>query len=142
MNYRHAFHAGNFADVLKHVCWSALLEHLQRKDAPYCYLDTHAGRGDYPLGAAETQRAGEFRDGIARLLDAPGRHPSRRAISSSSVDSASRTARSCAIPDRRGSHSHVQRADDRAALCELEPREADALACVAAPRIARRRARA
>jgi 23S rRNA (adenine2030-N6)-methyltransferase len=42
---------------------------LNRKDTPYCYLDTHAGRGMYPLGAAETQRAGEFRDGIAKLLD-------------------------------------------------------------------------
>jgi 23S rRNA (adenine2030-N6)-methyltransferase len=69
MNYRHAYHAGNGADVLKHVVLLALLDHLNRKDTPYCYLDTHAGRGMYPLGAAETQRAGEFRDGIAKLLD-------------------------------------------------------------------------
>lgn len=69
MNYRHAYHAGNGADVLKHVVLLALLDHLSRKDAPYCFIDTHAGRGIYPLGAAETQRAGEFRSGIAKILD-------------------------------------------------------------------------
>jgi len=75
MNYRHAYHAGNGADVLKHVVLLALLDHLARKESPYCYLDTHAGRGMYPLGAAETQRAGEFREGIARLLDASDAPP-------------------------------------------------------------------
>ena len=75
MNYRHAYHAGNGADVLKHVVLLALLDHLNRKETPYCYLDTHAGRGMYPLGAAETQRAGEFRDGIAKLLDAEDAPP-------------------------------------------------------------------
>jgi 23S rRNA (adenine2030-N6)-methyltransferase len=72
MNYRHAYHAGNGADVLKHIVQIALLDHLTRKDSPLCYLDTHAGRGMYPLGAAETQRAGEFRNGIAKLLTAAG----------------------------------------------------------------------
>ena len=45
MNYRHAFHAGNFADVLKHVVLMMLVEHLKKKPAPFFYLDTHAGRG-------------------------------------------------------------------------------------------------
>jgi 23S rRNA (adenine2030-N6)-methyltransferase len=70
MNYRHAYHAGNGADVLKHIVQIALIDHLTRKESPVCYLDTHAGRGMYPLGAAETQRACEFRDGIAKLLAA------------------------------------------------------------------------
>ena len=48
MNYRHAYHAGNGADVLKHVVLLALLDHLNRKETPYCYLDTHAGRGWMP----------------------------------------------------------------------------------------------
>lgn len=74
MNYRHAFHAGNFADVLKHVVLVALIEALTRKDKPLAYLETHAGAGAYDLGGAAS-RTGEFRDGIARLwemADAPG----------------------------------------------------------------------
>jgi 23S rRNA (adenine2030-N6)-methyltransferase len=76
MNYRHAFHAGNFADVMKHVCLVALLRGLARKDSPWFYLDTHAGAGDYDLTATPAQRTGEYRQGIARLLNAPGPLPS------------------------------------------------------------------
>lgn len=74
MNYRHAFHAGNFADVLKHVVLVALIEALTRKDKPLLYAETHAGAGLYDLGGAAS-RTGEFRDGIGRLWDvkdAPG----------------------------------------------------------------------
>ncbi len=71
MNYRHAFHAGNFADVLKHVVLVALIEALTRKDKPLAYLETHAGAGLYDLGG-EAARTGEFRDGIARLWDLHG----------------------------------------------------------------------
>lgn len=66
MNYRHAFHAGNFADVLKHVVLVGLIEALTRKDKPLAYLETHAGAGGYDLGGAAS-RTGEFRDGIGRL---------------------------------------------------------------------------
>lgn len=67
MNYRHAFHAGNFADVMKHVCLVALLRGLSRKDAAWCFLDTHAGAGDYDLSAPPSQKTGEYRHGIGRL---------------------------------------------------------------------------
>ncbi len=67
MNYRHAFHAGNFADVFKHAVLSLLLKSLARKDAPFCYLDTHAGAGRYDLSYAPAQKTGEYRDGIKRL---------------------------------------------------------------------------
>src|SRR5262245_57530337 len=70
MNYRHAFHAGNFADVVKHVVLLLLVEHLKKKPAPFLYLDTHAGAGVYDLSHAASQRSGEYRGGIARLLDA------------------------------------------------------------------------
>lgn len=70
MNYRHAFHAGNFADVLKHVLLIELIEALKAKPAALCCLDTHAGRGLYDLGGDEAGRTGEFRDGIARLENA------------------------------------------------------------------------
>lgn len=67
MNYRHAFHAGNFADVHKHVVLLALLERLTRKPKPLMYLDTHAGRGWYDLRSAEALRSDEWQSGIARL---------------------------------------------------------------------------
>lgn len=68
LNYRHAFHAGNFADVLKHVVLVALIEALTRKDKPLLYAETHAGAGAYDLGGAAS-RTGEFRDGVGRLWD-------------------------------------------------------------------------
>ncbi|NLG76007.1 MAG: 23S rRNA (adenine(2030)-N(6))-methyltransferase RlmJ [Xanthomonadaceae bacterium] len=69
MNYRHAFHAGNFADVHKHVVLLALLDRLMRKPKPLLYLDTHAGRGTYDLSSPEATRSGEWPDGIGRLRD-------------------------------------------------------------------------
>jgi 23S rRNA (adenine2030-N6)-methyltransferase len=69
MNYRHVFHAGNFADVFKHAVLSLLLTSLRRKDAPFCYLDTHAGAGRYDLDSAAARKTGEFRDGILRLWE-------------------------------------------------------------------------
>ncbi len=71
MNYRHAYHAGNFADVVKHAALVALLLHLRRKDKPFAIIDTHAGRGLYDLSAAEALKTGEATEGIARLLDLP-----------------------------------------------------------------------
>jgi 23S rRNA (adenine2030-N6)-methyltransferase len=71
MNYRHAFHAGNFADCFKHALLLALLDLLTRKPTPCCVMDTHAGAGTYDLGAAEAQRTNEAASGILKLLDAP-----------------------------------------------------------------------
>jgi 23S rRNA (adenine2030-N6)-methyltransferase len=68
MNYRHAYHAGNFADVLKHVVLMRCLVHLTRKPAPFRVIDTHAGAGRYRLHQAEALKTGEWRDGIGRLL--------------------------------------------------------------------------
>ena len=67
MNYRHAFHAGNFADVHKHVVLLALLEHLHKKPKPFFFLDTHAGRGLYDLQSSEAARGGEWQTGIGRI---------------------------------------------------------------------------
>ncbi|MBD8882077.1 23S rRNA (adenine(2030)-N(6))-methyltransferase RlmJ [Rhodanobacter sp. 7MK24] len=68
MNYRHAYHAGNFADVLKHVLLLALIEALKHKPAPFCVIDTHAGSGCYALDSVEADKTGEYKDGINRLL--------------------------------------------------------------------------
>jgi 23S rRNA (adenine2030-N6)-methyltransferase len=69
VNYRHAFHAGNFADVHKHVVLLALIERLTRKPKPLFFLDTHAGRGWYDIRALEATRGNEWREGIGRLQD-------------------------------------------------------------------------
>jgi 23S rRNA (adenine2030-N6)-methyltransferase len=68
MNYRHAFHAGGFVDVVKHLVLVRLLEYLKRKPAAFRVIDTHAGSGRYDLTGAEAERSPEWRDGIARLL--------------------------------------------------------------------------
>ena len=70
MNYRHAFHAGNFADVLKHAVLARIVEYLKRKPGAFRVIDTHAGVGLYDLTGDEAQRTGEWRGGIGRLLDA------------------------------------------------------------------------
>ena len=68
MNYRHHFHAGNFADVMKHVLLLQLLNRLNAKDKPYRYVDTHGGAGKYDLSTSEAQKSGEFLNGIHRLV--------------------------------------------------------------------------
>lgn len=70
MNYRHAYHAGNFADVFKHALLTRILLYLIRKDAHLRYLETHGGIGLYDLSSEEAQKTGEWRDGIGRLRDA------------------------------------------------------------------------
>lgn len=71
MNYRHAFHAGNFADCMKHALLVQVLLALQRKPTPFAVLDTHAGAGSYNLASGPAARTGEWHDGIARLLQDP-----------------------------------------------------------------------
>lgn len=69
VNYRHAYHAGNFADVHKHTALVAIVSHLRRKGAPFCVIDTHAGRGLYDLSGAEATRTGEAAQGARRLAE-------------------------------------------------------------------------
>ena len=66
-SYRHGFHAGNHADVLKHVVLVQLLAYLTEKEMPLWFIDTHAGAGTYSLDSAFARKKGEFKDGIGRL---------------------------------------------------------------------------
>jgi 23S rRNA (adenine2030-N6)-methyltransferase len=70
MNYRHAYHAGNIGDVLKHAVLARLIVYMQRKDKPFRILDTHAGIGQYDLTATETQKTGEWQQGIGKVMSA------------------------------------------------------------------------
>ena len=70
MNYRHVYHAGNFADVLKHLILTLVITYLKRKPTPFRVIDTHAGTGLYDLNSIEAEKTGEWRAGIGRLLSA------------------------------------------------------------------------
>jgi 23S rRNA (adenine2030-N6)-methyltransferase len=71
MNYRHAFHAGNFADVLKHAVLLRVLAHLVAKESPFRAIETHAGAGAYDLAGEAASRTQEWRQGIGRLIEEP-----------------------------------------------------------------------
>ena len=75
MNYRHGYHAGNFADVVKHVALVAILLHLKKKDTGFAVVDSHAGRGRYDLAGAEAGKTGEAQTGIGRLTGLAGDLP-------------------------------------------------------------------
>ncbi len=69
LSYRHAFHAGNFADVLKHSVLTLVLEYMTRKEKGFYYIDSHSGAGMYSLEDEYAQKTGEYKDGIAKLID-------------------------------------------------------------------------
>jgi 23S rRNA (adenine2030-N6)-methyltransferase len=124
VNYRHAFHAGNFADVHKHVVLLALLERLKQKPKPLLYLDTHAGRGSYDLRAEDATRGGEWREGIARLAGRPVRSADLlRYLQATHATSATPTC----YPGSPLVALGALREGDRAVLVEQQPAEAQAL---------------
>ncbi|MBA6326612.1 23S rRNA (adenine(2030)-N(6))-methyltransferase RlmJ [Colwellia sp. MB02u-6] len=69
LSYRHAFHAGNFADVLKHSVLTLILEYMTRKDKGFYYIDSHSGAGMYQLSDEYAQKTGEYKEGIAKLIE-------------------------------------------------------------------------
>ncbi|MEZ5981641.1 MAG: 23S rRNA (adenine(2030)-N(6))-methyltransferase RlmJ [Parvularculaceae bacterium] len=77
MNYRHAFHAGNFADVLKHAVLALCISYLKEKPAPFRVIDTHAGIGRYDLAGIEAGKTLEWIDGVGRLLGIDARFGAR-----------------------------------------------------------------
>jgi 23S rRNA (adenine2030-N6)-methyltransferase len=130
MNYRHAYHAGNFADVLKHVVLMMLVEHLKKKPAPFFYLDTHAGRGLYDLSEAQAQRSGEYKGGIGLLLEAPAASLPPELAAYLGLVRASAGKGHSAITAYPGSPlivARLRRAEDRLVLAETLPKEAAAL---------------
>ncbi len=118
MNYRHAYHAGNFADCFKHVLLVGLLDSLGRKPAPYFVLDTHAGAGFYDLDAGAARRTAEADTGIQRLLGSPepalGRYLGL-------------VEKSGLYPGSPALIRAMLRANDRLACCELHPEDAGTL---------------
>lgn len=125
MNYRHAYHAGNFADVVKHVVLVRLIEYLKRKDKPFRVIDTHAGIGLYDLSSAEAQKTGEWRDGIGRLTGVdPGMQasvllaPYLEAVASCNADGGIRF-----YPGSPWLARRLLRKQDRLTAIELHPQD-------------------
>lgn len=126
MNYRHEFHAGNFADVLKHAVLTRILLYLRRKDKPFRYIDTHAGAGLYDLTGPEAARSGEARDGILRLLD--GADLGGAADLLEPYLAAVRAAGAPRFyPGSPLIAQHLLRPGDKAILCDLLPEAAHSL---------------
>jgi 23S rRNA (adenine2030-N6)-methyltransferase len=126
MNYRHAFHAGNHADVFKHVALLALCNRLVAKPTPCFALDTHAGRGLYALDAKAARATAEADDGITRLL-AEGSKDPLVASYLSAVKACRRQHGALTYPGSPWLLAHALRDSDRVACCDLQPEEATAL---------------
>lgn len=129
MNYRHAYHAGNFADVVKHAVLARIVAHLKEKPAAFRAIDTHAGAGLYDLTGPEATRTGEWRDGIGKLV-AADLTPEARDLLAPYLDAIA-AFNPDALKVYLGSPVLLQqwlRAQDRLVACEKEPNAAHALA--------------
>ena len=129
MNYRHAFHAGSFSDVLKHAVLARILVHLKRKEAPFRFIDTHAGAGRYDLSGDQARRSPEWREGIARVLMARPPAPVGELLRPylQAVGPHDAEGRPVAYPGSPAIAQTLMRAQDRIALCEANPDEREAL---------------
>src|SRR5581483_3946374 len=128
--YRHAFHAGNFADVVKHVVLARVLVHLLKKETPFRVVDTHAGAALYDLTGPEAARGGEWKNGIGRVIDAP-LGPAAGEIIAPYLDAVRAANPQGGLKHYPGSPSLIGfflRPNDRLIACELEPKAANALA--------------
>jgi 23S rRNA (adenine2030-N6)-methyltransferase len=125
MNYRHAYHAGNFADVFKHAILARILLHLTAKETPFRYMDTHAGVGLYDLGRNEAQKTGEADLGIRRFLAAE-KTPALTALFQPFTDvlKAFNAMEGKHYPGSPMIASHLLRRTDRLSLAELHPMDA------------------
>jgi 23S rRNA (adenine2030-N6)-methyltransferase len=128
LSYQHGFHAGNFADLHKHVVITALLTALNAKNKPWSYLETHSGRALYNLADDQSQKTGEYREGIERLwqqASADGLATYRGLIEQLNPDGVLSV-----YPGSPMLAQLMARADDRIRLMELHPAEFDVLRAV------------
>jgi 23S rRNA (adenine2030-N6)-methyltransferase len=124
MNYRHAFHAGGFADVIKHIVLVRMLSYLQDKQAPFRVIDTHAGAGVYDLTSDEARRGGEWLTGIARVMQARFSETTAPLIKPylDIVRAFNQKAELKAYPGSPLIARALLRPQDRLTACEVEPK--------------------
>lgn len=126
MNYRHAYHAGNFADVVKHVVLARIIEYLKRKEAAFRVIDTHAGIGLYDLASGEAEKTQEWRSGVGRLV---GRNlpPDVEALLQPYLEAVGLTRHDTELAEYPGSPliaRRLLRPQDRLFAIELHPEDA------------------
>ncbi len=121
LSYQHAFHAGNHADVLKHVALTLCLESLRRKAKPFFALDTHAGRGLYDLGSPESRKTGEYAAGIARVW--PGHADALPALYARALSAYNTGSELRRYPGSCQLIADALRPGDHAVFCERHPGE-------------------
>jgi 23S rRNA (adenine2030-N6)-methyltransferase len=129
MNYRHAFHAGNFADVVKHAVLVRLVEYLKLKEKGFRVIDTHAGRGLYNLASEQARKTGEWQGGIARLLEEPLAAPAAQLLQPylGAVATANPPGELIRYPGSPFIIRHLLRKQDRLTAIELHREDARAL---------------
>lgn len=113
LSYRHHYHAGNHADVLKHWLLATVLTYLNQKDKPYCYVDTHSGAGGYRLDTTEATKLNEFSEGIDKLMQASVNSPSLQAF--------------CDLIEQNGYNDSHRRYPGSPKIAQLLTRDADIL---------------
>jgi 23S rRNA (adenine2030-N6)-methyltransferase len=126
MNYRHAYHAGNFADVMKHAALALMVEYLKRKDTPFFVLDTHAGIGLYDLASEQAGKTGEWRSGILPVLEA-AHAPAEATPYLDLVKGLNEGSILQTYPGSPTVAARLMRDQDRLALVELHPEDVRAL---------------
>lgn len=122
LSYRHAFHAGNHADILKHYIFSVVLDYFNQKDKPYCVIDTHAGAGMYHLSEEYSQKNKEFETGISRLISAKSL-PDSLATFTTMVQSFNSANNLNCYPGSPKVAQYFLRANDQLHLFELHPND-------------------
>tara|TARA_R100000365_G_C2733446_1_gene63234 strand:+ start:360 stop:1208 length:849 start_codon:yes stop_codon:yes gene_type:complete len=129
VNYRHAFHAGNFADVVKHTILSRILAYLMRKDAAFRVIDTHAGVGIYDLFGDKAERTGEWREGIGRVMAAELLGPVAELLAPylNAVRAQNPDGDLRYYPGSPFITRHMLREQDRLMALDLHPEDAEAL---------------
>lgn len=132
MNYKHVYHAGSFADVVKHVFLIALLDSLSRKQTPYCYIDTHAGPGHYDLTSEFASKTKEYAHGIEKIIQAdnPPQIIKQYLDYVHRINSQLTGTKFSSLRYYPGSPliaRYMLRPHDRMVACELQPQEYEAL---------------
>lgn len=121
MNYRHAYHAGSFADVFKHIIEVTVISILAKKDKPFCYLDTHAGIGKYELTGSEAQKTKEYESGIAKIINKDKKKPAEIEQYLSIVRSMNERNKLSCYPGSPEIVRAMLRPEDKMILTELHP---------------------
>ena len=126
MNYRHAYHAGNFADVFKHILLARMISYMQRKDKAFRVYDTHSGLGIYDLASEEAGKTEEWVDGVGKVMKAKPPKEVGRLLTE--WESAVEAAGEQKYPGSPFVARHLLRKQDRLSLYELHPDDQDVLA--------------